>query len=405
MTQGARERALARFHSGKVRTLVATDVAARGLDLVDITHVINFDPPEDDKGYVHRVGRTGRAGRDGSGITLVTPEQQADVSRVAMRLGHREQFEREGMSVGARQARLHEPPRPHARAGSRFLIGHSGCDDGLVHAELSDAELVARCREGDDECWRQLVERYSRYVYAISVQAFRLPESDADDVFQEVFARAYEHLGKLRDDAALRPWLAQLTRRLCIDTLRSGSREQPAGEELEPEGVDDRIAADSTRRWPSTRRCAPCPSHCARDPGPLLRPRRELSDDRRGARAAVGHGGEPDFALPDPASRRAGGRGKKRRPRAVWWLAMSTHRRRAIADLLRLLRPAPEAWVRAAQELPLASRGLDDIVERARADDRFRRALIADLEAALEAEGYEPDPQLIEALRRQLPAE
>jgi superfamily II DNA/RNA helicase len=99
MTQGARERALARFHSGKVKTLVATDVAARGLDLADITHVVNFDPPEDDKGYVHRVGRTGRAGRAGSGVTLVTPEQQADVSRVAVRLGHREQFERDGMSV------------------------------------------------------------------------------------------------------------------------------------------------------------------------------------------------------------------------------------------------------------------------------------------------------------------
>jgi superfamily II DNA/RNA helicase len=99
MTQGARERALARFHSGKVKTLVATDVAARGLDLADITHVVNFDPPEDDKGYVHRVGRTGRAGRAGSGVTLVTPEQQADVSRVAVRLGHREQFEREGMRI------------------------------------------------------------------------------------------------------------------------------------------------------------------------------------------------------------------------------------------------------------------------------------------------------------------
>jgi ATP-dependent RNA helicase RhlE len=99
MTQSARERALARFHSGKVTTLVATDVAARGLDLAEITHVVNFDPPEDDKGYVHRVGRTGRAGRDGSGVTLVTPDQQADVSRVAVRLGHREQFEREGMAV------------------------------------------------------------------------------------------------------------------------------------------------------------------------------------------------------------------------------------------------------------------------------------------------------------------
>ncbi len=97
MSQSARERALARFESGKVRTLVATDVAARGLDLPRITHVINFDPPEDDTGYVHRVGRTGRAGRTGTGVTLVTPEQQADVSRVAQRLGHREQFEHGGM--------------------------------------------------------------------------------------------------------------------------------------------------------------------------------------------------------------------------------------------------------------------------------------------------------------------
>jgi superfamily II DNA/RNA helicase len=99
MSQGAREKALARFRSGKVQTLIATDVAARGLDLDDITHVINFDPPEDDKGYVHRVGRTGRAGRSGSGITFVLPEQQADVSRVATRLGHRESFEAEGMTV------------------------------------------------------------------------------------------------------------------------------------------------------------------------------------------------------------------------------------------------------------------------------------------------------------------
>jgi RNA polymerase sigma factor (sigma-70 family) len=110
-----------------------------------------------------------------------------------------------------------------------------------VQPELTDAELVARCRVGDDDCWRALVERYSRYVYAISVQAFRLAEQDADDVFQEVFARAYEHLDRLRDDAAFRPWLAQLTRRLCIDTLRAGSREHPAGEAVEPESVDDMI--------------------------------------------------------------------------------------------------------------------------------------------------------------------
>jgi len=99
MTQGARERALQRFRSGRVSTLVATDVAARGLDLEAISHVINYDPPEDSKGYVHRVGRTGRAGRSGQGTTLVLPDQQADVSRVANLLGHREQFESGGMTT------------------------------------------------------------------------------------------------------------------------------------------------------------------------------------------------------------------------------------------------------------------------------------------------------------------
>jgi ATP-dependent RNA helicase RhlE len=98
LSQNARERALARFGEGKVSTLVATDVAARGLDLQGVTHVINFDPPAEDKGYVHRTGRTGRAGKSGTAITFVLPDQQADTSRSARRLGHHEQFEKAGMS-------------------------------------------------------------------------------------------------------------------------------------------------------------------------------------------------------------------------------------------------------------------------------------------------------------------
>jgi ATP-dependent RNA helicase RhlE len=99
LSQAARERALDRFESGKVDTLIATDVAARGLDLERITHVINFDPPADDKGYVHRVGRTARAGRSGTGVTLVTADQQGDVSRMAARLDLNHEFEEEGMKV------------------------------------------------------------------------------------------------------------------------------------------------------------------------------------------------------------------------------------------------------------------------------------------------------------------
>jgi superfamily II DNA/RNA helicase len=82
-TQGQRERALARFTAGDTDTLVATDVAARGLDVDDITHVINFDAPPAREDYVHRVGRTGRAGRTGVGITFVIPDQAQEVARIA----------------------------------------------------------------------------------------------------------------------------------------------------------------------------------------------------------------------------------------------------------------------------------------------------------------------------------
>ena len=109
-----------------------------------------------------------------------------------------------------------------------------------MRGELTDAQLVARCRAGDHEAWRELVDRFSRYVYAIAVQAFKLSEQDAEDVFQEVFARAYEHLHKLRDDEAIRPWLAQLTRRLCIDRLRAGSDEL-LGDDVDVPDADDRI--------------------------------------------------------------------------------------------------------------------------------------------------------------------
>ncbi len=109
-----------------------------------------------------------------------------------------------------------------------------------LSAELSDARLVAQCRSGDEQAWRALVERFSRYVYAISVQAFRLPAHDAEDIFQEVFARVYERLETLREDEAVRPWIGQLTRRLCIDRLRAGSRETVEDvDELRETAADD----------------------------------------------------------------------------------------------------------------------------------------------------------------------
>ncbi len=99
MTQQARERALKRFEDKHGGVLIATDVAARGLDLDDITLVVNYDPPQDDKGYVHRVGRTARAGRSGTSVTFVTPDQHGDVSRMAARLDLHEEFQQDGMTI------------------------------------------------------------------------------------------------------------------------------------------------------------------------------------------------------------------------------------------------------------------------------------------------------------------
>jgi RNA polymerase sigma-70 factor (ECF subfamily) len=107
---------------------------------------------------------------------------------------------------------------------------------------LEDAALVGRCREGDGDAWRELVERYSRYVFAICTQAFRLPQEQAEDVFQDVFAKAYERLESLRDGSALRPWLAQLTRRACIDHLRASARAGAPVEELDTAQTDRDLA-------------------------------------------------------------------------------------------------------------------------------------------------------------------
>jgi RNA polymerase sigma factor (sigma-70 family) len=121
--------------------------------------------------------------------------------------------------------------------GSRELYGPD------MAVEESDAQLVSRCRAGDADAWSEFVERFSRYVYAICSRGFRLGQQDAEDVFQEVFARAFERLPELRSDDAVRPWLAQLTRRLCIDRLRLIARDAPSETEPDESEVDDVLAS------------------------------------------------------------------------------------------------------------------------------------------------------------------
>jgi superfamily II DNA/RNA helicase len=99
MSQPARTETLERFKQGEIQILVASDVAARGLDIKDVSHIFNYDVPWHPDDYIHRIGRTGRAGKNGIGVTLVLPEQQAEVSHVARMLGHTEQFKSDGMTV------------------------------------------------------------------------------------------------------------------------------------------------------------------------------------------------------------------------------------------------------------------------------------------------------------------
>jgi ATP-dependent RNA helicase RhlE len=122
-TQGQRERALARFEAGEVDALVATDVAARGIDVAGVTHVINFDAPEDRDSYVHRIGRTGRAGRQGTGISFVLADQADEVRRMAGDLGLAREF---GAAGGNRKPAAGRPRNTSSRSQRGRAKARSG---------------------------------------------------------------------------------------------------------------------------------------------------------------------------------------------------------------------------------------------------------------------------------------
>ena len=264
----------------------------------------------------------------------------------------------------------------------------------MVHASLTDAQLVARCRTGEEDAWNELVNRFSRYVYGIAVQAFRLAEHDAEDVFQDCFSRVYENLDKLRDDSALRPWIGQLTRRLCIDRIRGSSRERPAEEEELLAVAEDTIATlDESLTVHEA--LAALSGDC-----------REILDRffaQDQTYKTIGDALDlPSGTIASRISRclaklREALEGKN--PGAGARLEDMAYDEERIAQLLKGLPPAPEGWVQAAQELPRSRRELDEIVARAEADCRFREALIADLESALASEGFEPDERTLQRLR------
>ena len=148
MAQGARERALGRFAAGANDVLVATDVAARGLDLEHITHVINFDPPADEKDYLHRVGRTARAGRTGTGITFVTPEKTNDVGKIASVLKLHTEFGTQGFgsSIDATRAVASERTRAQTTAGETRTMTERTDSRATPRSERPTRELRSRRR-------------------------------------------------------------------------------------------------------------------------------------------------------------------------------------------------------------------------------------------------------------------
>jgi superfamily II DNA/RNA helicase len=125
-TQSQREKALARFERGDVTTLVATDVAARGLDVEGITHVINFDAPGDHEDYVHRVGRTARAGATGVGITFVMHDQASDVGKIARTLKLDDEFHKSGLAHGPSGNGNGNGSRNGSRGRNRQQRGYRG---------------------------------------------------------------------------------------------------------------------------------------------------------------------------------------------------------------------------------------------------------------------------------------
>jgi ATP-dependent RNA helicase RhlE len=112
-TQSQRERALDRFERGKVLTLVATDVAARGIDVANVELVVNYDAPEDREAYVHRVGRTGRAGRSGASVSFVLADQADEMRAIAAALGLGDE------SAEPRESQTSAGPPPGARRRRR----------------------------------------------------------------------------------------------------------------------------------------------------------------------------------------------------------------------------------------------------------------------------------------------
>ena len=183
MSQGARDGVMIAFKSGRLPLLVATDVAARGLDISGITHIINFDVPTSPDVYVHRIGRTGRVGRSGRAITFYEPRQKHDIAAIERNAGIKIAPWKPGAHVPP--AKVEERPRRHekphvARNGSEpqvKLIVNAGRAAGLEVADLVTAVTSNAGLDGEAVRNVRVLDRFA---------FLEVPEGEADRVIEQV---------------------------------------------------------------------------------------------------------------------------------------------------------------------------------------------------------------------------
>ena len=187
MSQGSRDGVMIAFKSGRERLLIATDVAARGLDITGVSHVVNYDVPNSPDIYVHRIGRTGRAGEAGRAITLITPKQRNDLEAIERHAKteieewseNGDQPRRERPQPREREARRPRHTKPHERDGVPYvkLVVGAGRRDGLEPADVVRAVVDNTHLENADVRNVRVLERFS----FVSV-----PEPRAGEVAEKV---------------------------------------------------------------------------------------------------------------------------------------------------------------------------------------------------------------------------
>jgi ATP-dependent RNA helicase DeaD len=183
MSQGSRDGVMLSFKGGRVPILVATDVAARGLDISTVTHVVNFDVPTSPDVYVHRIGRTGRVGRSGRAVTFVEPRQKKELAAIEKHIGTTLAEWHPGEHVPP--AHIEERPRRHtkpqlSRNGDepyRRVLAAAGRADGVEVADVVHAVTAAAGLDGEAVRDVRVLERFT---------LFSVPDSEAARIVEAV---------------------------------------------------------------------------------------------------------------------------------------------------------------------------------------------------------------------------